>query len=207
METKCVRATEESHRCQATASSGGQCLNRVAVEGGKYCLLHGGNKEIATLKTRELKNYRLAKWRSRIEEKVYDGSIKNLHEEIGILRIILEETLNRAQSVEELLIFSPQISDLTVKIERLVTAAHKLDLSLRNTLELNSLLAYIDFISRIIHGVLKNISMSLAAKYPKDEAFIEKLLTQEAVDEITQKLISGVESLREGDVSFKSCPE
>ena len=80
-------------RCQAVNTQG-QCRNE-SVEGGTMCMCHGGNKQLEAAESKSLRNYRKSKWLARISVHAENSGIKCLREEIGILRIIMEERLDQ----------------------------------------------------------------------------------------------------------------
>ena len=125
-----MQSPNDPYRCQGT-NSRGQCLYRgVKLESGEYgkfCMLHGGNRAIMNEKAAALKNYRLTKWQAKLDRFSESSVIKSLREEIGILRVLLEERLERTTDVQDLLLQSGPISDLVMKIEKVVTSCHKLE--------------------------------------------------------------------------------
>lgn len=125
MEQKLHRvAPDAKNRCQAVVKMG-QCPYQ-AVENGNMCPMHckGGTEE-----AKNLRNYRLSQWGARVAEFADNSQVKSLREEIGLLRLILEETLGLCKTSGELLIYSGKIADLTMKIEKLVSSCHRLEMS------------------------------------------------------------------------------
>ena len=138
---------EHPNRCQTT-NTRGQCHNLGAMQPDgkrlKTCLPHGGK-----LKSTK-RNYNLTKWRARLDAKADAVGIKSLREEIGILRIMLEERLERAQDPMDLILQSGPISELVMKIERVVTSCHKLEGSMGQLLDKQALLAFATSVIGII---------------------------------------------------------
>ena len=147
------RAAEDSpHRCQAS-NSHGQCSLEALEFDGEYttnCQVHGGAGQLRALKNASLDNYRVAKWKSRILEKRDSPKIKSLREEIGIIRILLDETLRGCHTPHELLLQSHAISDLVGKIEKVVTSCHKLEGSMGLHLDKQAILQFANEIITII---------------------------------------------------------
>ena len=112
-------------RCHGM-SKNGQCPN-CKVEGSDYCYLHGANKSLISADKKAVKNYRLQRWKDRVGELASSQGVKSLREEIGILRLMLEEMLNQCETATDLLLFSAKMSDLVMKIERLVTSCDRLE--------------------------------------------------------------------------------
>ena len=116
---------DDPNRCQAT-SANGQCTN-LSVKNGRVCLVHGGNKVIEKQNKDGLKNYRLTKYSQRVSEFSNSSHIKDIRDEIGILRILLEEKFNACANQNELLLQASHISELIMKINTLVSSCHKLE--------------------------------------------------------------------------------
>jgi hypothetical protein len=113
-----------SERCDSVVQSG-PCPY-LKVPGSNFCPMHQG-RSLHELKKKEVRNYRLAKWQARINEFADNDQVKSLREEIGIVRMMLEETLNQCQDSTDLLLYSHKISQLVAQIERLVVSCDKLE--------------------------------------------------------------------------------
>jgi hypothetical protein len=114
-----------SMRCEGMVKNG-QCPNLKSGD-SDYCELHGANKNRIAQNTETQRNYRLARWQQRVGELADNDQIKSLREEIGILRMLMEEMLNKCEDQTDLLLYSHRISDLAMKIERLVVSCDKLE--------------------------------------------------------------------------------
>jgi hypothetical protein len=121
-------------RCDLILESGNQCMNRK-VPGTPRCANHGGNFYQQRQEKASLRQYRLAKFQTQLEHFSGHSEIKSLREEIGILRMLLEERINKCSDEMDLLLQSGPISDLVVKIDKVVTSCHKLDNSLGGLLD------------------------------------------------------------------------
>lgn len=129
MDNKFKRWSDKDHhpneRCIATVKSG-QCP--YCKEGGTdYCPMHGANKGIIKANGEVQRNYRLTRWKDRVGQLADNDQIKSLREEIGILRMIMEEILNKCEDSTDLLMASHRISDVAMKIEKLVISCDKLE--------------------------------------------------------------------------------
>ncbi len=124
---------DDPARCQGNGPHG-QCQFK-STEHGAYCALHGGNKAEEKVARDALHAYRLGKWENRIRGHASSSTAKNLTAELGILRVILEEQLAACSNETELILRSSAISDLVVKIEKLVQSIHKLDKDLGITMD------------------------------------------------------------------------
>jgi len=124
----------DPERCQGVVPSRGQCVNK-RHEGSEYCLVHGGNKGAERAQKERLSNYRLAKWQARLEKQATSPAIKSLRDEVGILRMLMEETLDKCQTGFDLLVQSQKIGDLVMKITSVVEKCHKLEGSMGQLLD------------------------------------------------------------------------
>lgn len=75
------------------------------------------------------KMYDLAMWQSRVEEFSDHDEVKTLRSEIGVLRLLLENTLIKCKNQTDLLLYSAKISELVGKIEKLVMSCNRLEAS------------------------------------------------------------------------------
>jgi putative component of toxin-antitoxin plasmid stabilization module len=121
-----VKDMADPRRCQSIIQSQGQCMY-FAEEGSKFCIMHGGRHAAANKEREGLRNYRLTKFNARLQQLGDSPDIKSLRDEIAILRIIMEERLNQCADTKDLIYQSGPISDLVMKIDRVVTSCHKLE--------------------------------------------------------------------------------
>lgn len=145
------RVEPDDPTCCQGLNKFGPC-NLQAIPGQRFCRMHFGiGHKLAEQK--DVRNYRLNKYQHRVNEFADNDSLKNLHEEIGILRMLLEETINKCQSDTELLLYSTKISDLVVKIEKLVASCHKLELATGQLINKANMMFMGDVIIQIIGEV------------------------------------------------------
>jgi hypothetical protein len=147
-----VQEPDSPNRCQGVSQQG-QCWNNV-VPGTTFCPLHGGPNQANVNAKKELRNYRLTKWQDRIGEKANSTGIKDLRDEIGILRIILEERLEHCKSEMDLILHSGPIADLILKIEKVVASCHKLEGSMGQLLDKQAILQFASEIITIVGDTL-----------------------------------------------------
>jgi len=114
-----------SERCESTINTG-QCPN-CKSSGTNHCVLHGANSGVMSRDGSAVRNYRLRTWQKRVGEMADSEGIKSLREEVGILRVILEEMVNQCNDSLDLLLYSQRMSDLVMKIEKLVVSCDKLE--------------------------------------------------------------------------------
>ena len=129
LENKFTRWDVDKHhpnsRCIITVKHG-QCPYLKSGE-GNYCEQHGANKGRLTKSNEIQRNYRLQRWQQRISDFADNDQIKSLREEVGILRMMMEEMLNKCESTTDLLLYSSRIADVAMKIEKLVVSCDKLE--------------------------------------------------------------------------------
>ena len=141
-------APDDPRRCQSTAAHG-QCPN-LSVENGRTCLIHGGNSTLRKTNENNIYALRSSIWQTRIKNFGEDENLKSLNNEIGVLRLLLEERLKMCDDVGSLILASGPLAELVSKIERLVTSCHKLDTHLGSLVNRQALLSFADKIVGIV---------------------------------------------------------
>jgi len=109
------------------------------VKGQTHCAKHGGCVELKNAEKSKVRTYTLTKFRAQMTHFLDDDNIKGLREEIGILRIVLQERLNMCESSVDLLSHAHTIGDLAMKIEKLVSSCNKIEKSLGQYLDQNAI--------------------------------------------------------------------
>lgn len=144
---------EDPRRCQGVTHQG-QCINK-AVENSKFCPAHGGNKAFEANKVQELRNYRLDKFKAREVQRLGNSEgISSLKDEIGILRMLIEERLNQCNDAHDLMMMSGPLADLIMKVEKVVVSCNKLELRLGNLLDRSKILQLAQIIVQIINNYI-----------------------------------------------------
>lgn len=161
---------DDPRRCQGVKPLEGQCSNK-AMDGSDFCPAHGGNKGHEAAKRKELRNYRLAQFKSRLIELGDNENIIGLRDEVAILRILIEEKINMCKSSHELILMSGPLSDLIMKVEKLVTSCNRLESKLGGLLDKAKVLQFAQTIVQII------------SKYVKDE---------EELDAISEEILNTI---------------
>lgn len=154
-----------SERCEGTIKTG-QCIN-CKVPGTDYCLNHGANKQLQSKNGTTVRNYRLQRWKNRVGEMADSGGIKSLREEVGILRVILEEMMNQCNDATDLLLYSQRMADLVMKIEKLVSSCDRLENRMGMLLGKDSVLqlaaTYVQIINSYVSdpNIIESISVDI----------------------------------------------
>lgn len=158
---------EHPGRCQAVNSQG-QCPNLgirlddsdgdIDVFRGPYCMAHGGNHAQEAHNKKKVRNYRLtiAKFRAQLDDKLDSDGLKDLREEISILRICLETRLNTCNDAMDLILQSGAISDMVMKINTVVQSCHKLEGSMGQLLDKQAILQFAQVVIGIVSKTLED---------------------------------------------------
>lgn len=155
---------DDPNRCQSITKFG-QCPN-LAMEGVKHCKIHGGAYQQTQNEVKNMNRYRVAKWQERIKHFGTDNNIKNIRDEVAILRMLMEERLNQCATPVDMILQSGPISDLVMKIERVVTTCHNLEKSMGFLLDKQQILQFAD---RVIAIISESIT---------DQALVEQIATR-----------------------------
>lgn len=119
-------APDDPGRCQAVTSQG-QCTF-LAEPGKKNCRMHGGGNGTAARSATSA--YNIPHFQRKIQEKCESPKIKSLREEIGLLRLVIESIINKCDGdVHALIMQSQVLSDLIMKVDKVVNSCHKLEAS------------------------------------------------------------------------------
>lgn len=150
------RVPEDSPlRCQAVIPTKGQCLN-MQVEGSDYCPAHGGNRAGAVAAKRQKRMYNIERYQQKLEAMADHPSLKSLHEEVAVLRMILESRLKQCNDDHDLMLHSQTISNLVAQIEKAVSSCTKLDTLLSRMLDQNQAMQWASEIVEIIQRYIKD---------------------------------------------------
>jgi len=144
-------AEDDPQRCQAVTGTG-QC-RIVRAEGSDFCLTHAGGLK-ASQEKEKVRNYRLTKWRAAVEGKADSTAIKDISEEIGILRVIIQERIEACESNTDLIINSGPLSDLVMKCATLVNQLQTMETKLGTMLHANQA---IQFAAEILEVVGRHV--------------------------------------------------
>lgn len=168
MSDEIERVEENSSlRCQQVTPQG-QCRNKI-LEGANlpFCKAHIGG-HTRNVEGKNKKMLQLAIWQNRVDELGEHSNVKSLREEIGICRLMLEKFVSTCQNDNELLIASSKISDLVLRIEKLVVSCHKLERSTGALLDKSAIL-------RVAADIVETIADSINAFNDRLDAFVRLL--------------------------------
>jgi len=145
---------DDPTRCQAVHGKG-QCRYQ-AVDGAKYCPMHGGNRGQAAVKAQMLRQYQLAKWQTTVDAFADEDQVKSLRGEIGIARMLLETVIQKCKDSNDLLLYSGKIGQMLAQVERLVVSCHRLESNLGLMLDKPKVIALAAQIVEIIGQHVKD---------------------------------------------------
>lgn len=145
---------DDPERCQAITSAG-QCKLK-AMPNCVCCKAHGGARQTKSQEQYRLKNYRLAKFASKVGEKSNSDGLKSLTDEVGILRLLIEEMVGQCDDTTELIIRAGPLSDLIMKAEKLVTSCDRLDARMGNLVNKDKILLFARLVIEIISDEIDN---------------------------------------------------
>jgi len=174
IESRLVRVTSEHdpERCKAEISHG-QCWYKT-VPGAQYCALHKGDANLASIAKAKTDRYRIEIWQQRLDELSNSPRLKNLHDEIAIIRLLLENILQTCETTTDLIMHSQRIGDLVTKVEKLVVSCHSLEKQTSSMMDKTTAISFagsiIDIITcyvtdpQILENISGDIMKSLAAE-------------------------------------------
>ncbi len=181
---------EDPNRCQAVQAAG-QC-NYLSLEGSKFCARHGGNRAQNSKDQVNLRNLRLTRvhaYTERAKELGESENIKSIRDEIGIARLLLEERLGTCETTADLMLHSPVIGDSLLKIEKLVSSAHRLESNLGELLDKSAVVQLtgelVDIISKSLIELSDTLIDELGDEY-KDK--ITAAISGKIVDNICEQI-------------------
>lgn len=139
-------------RCQATGQEG-QCP--FLAEGDtKNCLRHqGGNKTTNA----SVRKYMVAKWQESINFQADHPEIKNMNEDIGILRMLVKARLESCTDDTMLNMNAGPLINLIEKISVVNDKWHKIQMQTNTVMDKNQALDFINKLSNIVGESLADL--------------------------------------------------
>jgi hypothetical protein len=119
------RATGMHDKCKYSGPNGECPFKRIPET--DYCPRHGGNKKVIAAEVAENRLYLVAKWQQRIGAKVDNPRAKTLAEEVGIIRLMIENRLAQCLDDSDLLLASSSLTQMLASAEKLVSSHHKIE--------------------------------------------------------------------------------
>jgi hypothetical protein len=142
-------------QCTSIALDGQKQCPYPRLEGYEHCHLHAlGSKKDADKQI--ARNYKLTRYRERVNQFADNSQIKSLREEIGLVRLIIEDIVNKCNDENDLLLYSGKISELIMKVNKLVVDCHRLEYATGNLLDKTTIIN------------IANIMITAVGKYVND---------------------------------------
>ncbi|MEK0346372.1 MAG: hypothetical protein QQN65_06015, partial [Nitrosopumilus sp.] len=146
-------------QCQSLAN-GNPCYYEK-VEGSEYCAMHGGQTAVRVKRKQEMYDLRKSKWLQKLADDKLDDFGKgknkfNMSEELGILRIVLQEILGQCTDTTQLMRHNQKISNTISQIERLISSSLKLDQKLGQLVTKDEMLAIAQALIECIQTEIKD---------------------------------------------------
>lgn len=158
---------KDPHRCQGIkhGDNGGQCIY-LSVPGCNFCIMHGGGSQAHANKKNALKNYQLTQYAERVGDLSNNPEIKNLREEIGILRMTLENVINLCDTPNKLLLYSDKITTLVEKVNKLVESCQRMEEKNNNLMDRKVVIVIADSIVTLVGNYITDpdILLELGSK-------------------------------------------
>jgi hypothetical protein len=119
----------DPRRCKAGTATG-QCL-AVAADGSDYCVAHHG---VDRGQGRRMRKYLLATAEDQglLAKYADDDELKSLREEIGLTRVMIQNTMAGALSEVEKINAYAKVNGYLLTLEKLMKTCHTLDQSMGN---------------------------------------------------------------------------
>ena len=133
----------DSSRCQGSTGKGPCCYKQAP--NSQFCPLHGGSRGGAVAERTELRNYKLSGvYGDRAKEIASGSCVKNLADEIALMRAALETVFNSIKSDNDMLLYMDKINKLTDGINKLVVSWQKLEVANKELLGRDTVLRIFD---------------------------------------------------------------
>lgn len=171
-------AEDDPRRCQGLAALGGekQQCRIISLPHSDYCVIHAGTPGNPVKKKYERRIYNLQRYKERVGDISDNPSARFLGEELGILRLMVEEILNACKGQFDLIMYSRQLGELIIKIKDIVVAMDRLEsragLTLNKQQALNIAGRLIQAVSNVVTDpdVLDEISEEISKIFLENEA-------------------------------------
>lgn len=140
-----------------------------AEPGSEYCSLHGGSAASAANGRQELRNYKLnSVYAGRAKQLGDSPAIKNLNDEIALLRTTLEVVFNSIKSENEMLLYVDKIEKLVKGVQNAVESLQKLQEKNKELLSRDTVMAIFD---GLMDKIVEHIQDPDTIKCLADEGF------------------------------------
>lgn len=182
-------ATSDTPRSEICEYHGEYDCKYLKTPGSDYCSRHGANKQIAKLGQATLYNFKLDRVRARTNLLATDSARYKLEEELAILRLTLEDTINKITHSEDpndphsLFAASDTIKNLVLSIDKLVQSSIVQSQRLKLLLTRQDLIKEVQLIIDIISEEIDDVDTIIRIGERISESLSEDYNIREATDE------------------------
>lgn len=143
---------DDPKRCTGPSETGDGRCPYLSEEGCTVCQRHGAHKQLKSQNRENIRRLRTTIWQNRLNELADPTKVEvyNLTEEIGVLRLLLEETMNSCKNATDLVVKSSSLNNTVLNLQKLVSAAAHLDIKLGTMMHKDRLFAIMDQLVQII---------------------------------------------------------
>lgn len=125
--------------------------------------------------------YNLQQWRSKMDALQNSPKSKSLSEEVSILRMTFEATVDKCKDAEDLFMMSSTIGDLALKIEKVVKSCHTLEQSSGQLMDKSKAIAFAGEVVEIVNRTVNNL-------------IVDVDLREKIVDVISQEILNKLQT-------------
>lgn len=144
-----------------------QCEYR-RVTGSRFCPVHAGGNAEKQMEKRELLNLKInTVWGDRAKEIAGKSSVKNLTDEIALMRVTLESMFNTIETPREMLLYVDKIDKMSNGIMKLIESWQKIQEKNKELLGRETVISIFD---QLIEVIVANVSDPDTLKKLADEA-------------------------------------
>ncbi len=156
------------------------------MDNEEYCKYHIACHNSAYRKPSQLKRYKLVQHYTRINEIMGLENFKSMREEIGILQVTLETLMNQLHTPWDIQVNQHKIESLVEKIAKVQILNHKMEASLGQVLDRQTLATFIDEIIVVISAeitdptILQRIGVKISGAMERATASAAALATSKS---------------------------
>ena len=160
-----IKATKDPEKQCEQLANGNPCYYEK-VEGSQFCAMHGGMRVVKARRKEAMYDFRKSQYFKHLADEHMKEFSKgknkfDLSEELGITRIILQETLEKCTDETLLMRHSQKISMIVAQIERLITSSLKLDHKLGALVSKDEM---VEIAQKLVGAIQKHIKDPLIVK-------------------------------------------
>lgn len=146
-----ISGPADPERCQAADNCPYKgVMNPNTGEREKFCPRHGGNKSIQKQERQDTRLYLAAQWQVKIGQQADHPKFKSLREEVGILRMMLDNKLEIIKDNHELMLQSQSLGNMVRQIGETLKICSHIEQVSGQSLDKNQALQFIQNLAEII---------------------------------------------------------